>query len=61
MNITDNLDPGILATGAQYRYVIIPGGVAGGKTTGLGGTNYTAEQLKKMPYAQVCKLFNIQP
>ncbi len=49
------------ATSNEFRYVIIPGGVAGGKTTGLGGTNYSAEQLKTMPYSQLCRLFNIQP
>lgn len=49
------------ATTNQFRYVIIPGSVAGGKTAGLGGTNYTAEQLKAMPYEQVCQLFHIQP
>jgi hypothetical protein len=46
---------------AELRYVIIPGGVAGGRSTGLGGTNYTADQLKAMPYEQVCRLFNIRP
>ena len=67
-NVENNNDPGTFTgtpgtppTGNIYRYVIIPGGVAGGKTTGIGGTNYNAEQLKAMPYNQVCRLFNIQP
>jgi len=45
----------------NFRYVLIPGGVAGGKTAGIGGTNYTAEQVKAMSYAQVCQIFKIQP
>jgi hypothetical protein len=45
----------------QFRYVIIPGGVAGGKTTGIGGTNYSEQEIRSMSYAQVCKLFNIRP
>ena len=61
MNITDNLDPGIISNSTQYRYVLIPGGVAGGRTTGVGGTNYTAAQVRAMSYAQVCTVFNIQP
>jgi hypothetical protein len=46
-------------TGFQFRYVIIPGGVAGGRTTGVGGTNYTVEQLKAMSYQEVVSLFHI--
>ncbi len=45
-------------SGLSYRYVIIPGGVALGKT-GLGSSvNYTKQQLKNMPYDQVIKLLN---
>jgi hypothetical protein len=46
----------------QFRYVLIPGGVAGGKTTsaaGVGGTGYTEAELKAMPYEKVCRLLNI--
>ncbi|MCX6317873.1 MAG: hypothetical protein NTW29_11320 [Bacteroidetes bacterium] len=50
-----------LSTSLEYRYVLIPGVVAGGRTAGIGGTNYTEAQLKAMPYAQVCKILNIQP
>lgn len=53
------------ASGAQTtnsaRYIIIPGGVAGGRSSGVGGTNYTESQIRAMTYQQVCKLFNIQP
>lgn len=45
--------------GAESRYVIIPGTIAGGRSAGIGGTNYTADQIKAMPYEQVCQLFNI--
>lgn len=55
--ITGGAPNGLLSSGLDIRYVIIPGGVAGGKSTGVGGTPYTAEQLKAMPYDQVAKLF----
>ena len=44
-----------------YRYVIIPGGVAGGKSANGEELykGYTATQLRSMTYAQVAKLFNI--
>lgn len=45
--------------GGPIRYIIIPGGVPGGRSTGLGGTNYSAAELKAMSYAQICALFNI--
>jgi hypothetical protein len=44
---------------AELRYVIIPGGVSGGRTSGVGGTNYTADQVRAMSYDQVCQLFSI--
>lgn len=50
-----------MSASIEYRYIIIPGAVSGGRTIGVGGTNYTAGQLKAMPYLQVCRLFNIQP
>ena len=65
MNLNDNLDPGVFGapTNAnnQWRYVLIPGGVAGGRATGVGGTSYTAEQVKAMPYLEMCRVFKIQP
>jgi hypothetical protein len=45
--------------GAETRYVVIPGSVAGGRSAGVGGTNYTADQVKAMSYEQVCSTFNI--
>jgi hypothetical protein len=44
---------------AETRYIIIPGSVAGGRSAGVGGTNYTADQIKAMPYEQIAQLFNI--
>ncbi len=48
-----------------YRYIIIPGGIAGGKMTEkaaeIKGQIYTESQLQSMSYQQVCSLLNIQP
>ena len=44
---------------AETRYVVIPGVVGGGRTAGVGGTNYTPDQVKAMSYEQVCNLFSI--
>lgn len=47
------------------RYVIIPGGVSGGRGTGsekmaeINGQFYTESELKSMSYDQVCSLLNI--
>lgn len=49
----------------QFRYVIIPGGVAGGRGSGgekmvdIKGHLYAESQLKGMSYSQVCSLLNI--
>jgi len=43
----------------EYRYILIPGAVPGGRSMGVGGTNYTADQLRAMSYAEICALFNI--
>ena len=59
-NLDNNNDPGTFtgtpgppATGNIYRYVLIPGGVAGGR--GIS----TADQLRTMSYSEVCRMFNI--
>lgn len=57
-NLSTGVAPNVF-WGGDFRYVIIPGGVAGGKTTGLGGTNYTADELKKMSYQQISTLFQL--
>lgn len=51
--------PGGLGASAQVRYVLIPGVVGGGRTAGVGGTNYTPDEVRAMTYEQVCSLFNI--
>lgn len=43
----------------SFRYVIIPGSIAGGRMANPTYQGYTADQLKGMPYDQVAKLFNI--
>ncbi len=44
---------------SQYRYVIIPGGTAGGRFTSGPATGYTISQVKAMSYNQIAALFNI--
>lgn len=51
-------DPGTIGTGNSYRFVIIPGGVAGRSAT-VNGTEFTADQLRAMKYEDVCNLLNI--
>jgi hypothetical protein len=41
----------------QYRYVIIPGGVAGGRSSNTHG--YTFDELRSMPYETIKALYNI--
>ncbi len=54
---------GTPSAGNQFRYVIIPGGVAGGrfseKAAEIRGQVYTESQLKAMSYQQICSLLNI--
>lgn len=58
---------GPVSTLFSFRYVIIPGGVAGGrggnteKIAEIKGQYYTETQLKAMSYSQVCTLLNIAP
>ena len=46
-------------SGAQFRYVLIPGAVSGGRSANVAGTGYTAEQIKRMSYQQVCQVLKI--
>jgi hypothetical protein len=63
--LVSTANPGVATStpgaGVEFRYVLIPGGVAGGRTSGVGGTNYTADQVRAMSYAEVCRIFRIQP
>ncbi len=52
-DLTDMNASLIVPTG-EFRYVIIPGAVAGGRVAG-----YSADQLKKMSYDEIARLFNI--
>jgi len=52
----------------EYRYILIPGLVAGGKSAGAEPTiasgpaaGYTESQLKAMSYVDMCRLLKIQP
>jgi hypothetical protein len=52
------------STTNQFRYVIIPGGVAGGrgvneKVVQINGRTYTESVLRAMSYADVCSLLHI--
>ena len=42
-----------------FRYIIIPGGVAGGRMMNGPATGYTVEQLKAMTYEEVLNKFSI--
>ena len=60
-NVTINSTTGGIVPSASYvyRYVLIPGGVAGGRTMNVAGTEYTIDQLKAMPYEDLIDLLNI--
>jgi hypothetical protein len=45
--------------GTTYRYVIIPGSIAGGKGTEPRYNGFTAAELKAMPYAKIAQMFNL--
>jgi len=51
---------GSIAGGAaQFRYVIIPGAVGGGRMMSGPATGYSIDQLKNMPYKDLVGKFNI--
>ncbi len=43
----------------EYRYILIPGAVSGGRFISGAAAGYTSDQLKAMPYEQVRQLMNI--
>jgi hypothetical protein len=45
--------------GTKYRYIAIPGTVAGGRNTTPTYGGFTAAELKAMPYEKVASLFHI--
>ena len=46
-----------LTTGNQFRFIAIPGTIPALKSASL--KNKTVQELRNMPYKDVCKLFNI--
>jgi hypothetical protein len=45
----------------DYRILIIPGALGSFAATGIGGTNYSLEELQKMTYTEACAALNIKP
>jgi hypothetical protein len=43
----------------MFRYVIVPGGVLGGRPENGSANSYSADQLRHMSYSEICTLFNI--
>jgi len=64
-NIDNTNDPGTFTgAGNSYRYILIPGSVAGGRgmnehVAEINGQTYSKTQLENMSYAQVCQLLHI--
>jgi hypothetical protein len=57
-NLTSATSFGLL-TGHYFRYVIVPGTIAGGRMINGPASGYTLEQLQAMPYEELIKKFNI--
>lgn len=51
--------PDIPTITSQFRYVIIPGGIAGGRIANGSAQSLSLAQLKAMSYDEILKLFNI--
>ena len=47
------------SVGGQVRYVIIPGGVAGGRMVTGPASGHTVDELRAMSYQQIVGMFNI--
>ena len=45
--------------GHYFRYIIIPGGVAGGRMANGVAAGYTVQQLQAMSYDEVLRMFNV--
>jgi hypothetical protein len=48
-----------MTAGNYFRYVIVPGGVAGGRMISGPAAGYSVEELKAMSYDEVIRKFNI--
>ena len=57
-NQTSGSATGVTPAG-DFRYVIIPGGVAGGRLMQGAAAGYSVAELQAMPYEQLLQLFKI--
>lgn len=57
-NLTNTTSFGLLA-GNYFRYVIVPGGVSGGRMISGPALGYSIDELRAMSYEQIIKKFNI--
>ncbi len=55
----DGLGNSITPSSREYRYIIIPGAVSGGRLISGPAAGYTIAQLKGMSYSQVSSMFKI--
>lgn len=51
--------PTAIGTTNQFRWIIIPGGVLGGRSADGDMSTYTLEQLKTMSYEDACEALNV--
>lgn len=56
-NLSTNTATGVVPVG-EFRYVIIPGSVAGSRTMST-ANNFTPQQLQSMSYTQVAQLYHL--
>jgi hypothetical protein len=57
-NLTTGSASGVVPPG-EFRYVIIPGSVAGGRMISGGAAGYSIAQLQRMPYEQVASVLHL--
>ena len=57
-NLSTGTATGVVPTG-EFRYVIIPGGVSGGRLMSGSAQGYTIDQLRSMSYERILDLFRI--
>ena len=60
-NVSNGVVGNFAPTSNQYRYILIPGGVLGGRLTNGESTyyGYTTQQLQNMSYEQVLEIFKV--
>jgi len=56
---TNNTGGVVVNTDYQFRYIIIPGGVAGGRVMSGAAAGYSVAELKAMSYSTIARMFNI--